>query len=193
MIPILKADPSGWGHPFLGFLERPMALTYSQQLADPRWQRRRLERLHVAQFQCDNCGCDSEQLHVHHRHYFKWRKAWEYSDHELRVLCKSCHDSHHKFDDALKVALSGSEMGDELYSGLLAGFLEAGMDMDVEGAGLLDATCPDGILTGRMAYMFFNAHRNDKARIAEILLAADTRRSPIEEETLRMFAELYRA
>lgn len=167
-----------------------MAMTYSQQLADPRWQRRRLERLGLAGFQCENCGSDTDQLHVHHRHYFKGRKAWDYSDRELEVLCKSCHEAHHKFETALKEALSASCMGDAVYSGLVAGFLEASMDMDVEGSGLIEATCPDGVLAGRIACMFFHAHRDDKARIAEVLLSAGTSRSPIEEETLRMVAGL---
>lgn len=68
-----------------------MGSTYSQKLRDPRWQRRRLEVLEAAKFACSDCGGHQEELHVHHRRYRRGVNPWEYPDHELEVLCKTCH------------------------------------------------------------------------------------------------------
>lgn len=165
-----------------------MAMTYSQQLADPRWQRRRLERLSVSNFSCDDCGSEVDQLHVHHRHYFKGRMAWEYDDNELQVLCKTCHAGHHKAETAVKEALSRSCMGDSVFSGLVAGFLEANLDFDARGEGLLREFCADGLIAGRMAYLFFAASRDTRAKMAEALLVSGRSFNPIEAETLDMLA-----
>ena len=86
-------------------------LTYAQQLAHPLWQRRRLEMLQAANWACTSCGNDNEQLHVHHRQYFKGRMAWEYSDLELAVLCNSCHGTEHYDDEQLKRLLSLVPLG----------------------------------------------------------------------------------
>jgi hypothetical protein len=167
-------------------LEKTLAMTYSQQLADPRWQRRRLERLSLADFSCDECGSRSEQLHVHHRHYFKGRKAWEYDDQELQVLCKPCHSAHHRAESTVKQALSESCIGDAVFLGLLAGFLDASMELDVEGSGLLADVSADGVIAGRMAAIFFGASRQTQAKMAEAVLGCDRRLSPVETETLQM-------
>ena len=68
-------------------------MTYREQLADPRWQRRRLEVMERAGFKCESCGevPEGESLHVHHRRYMKGCLAWEYSDEELCCLCNGCH------------------------------------------------------------------------------------------------------
>lgn len=86
-------------------------LTYAQQLAHPKWQRRRLEMLNAAGWACTACGNDDNQLHVHHRQYFKGRMAWEYADHELAVLCNDCHGSEHYDDELLKRTLSLVPLG----------------------------------------------------------------------------------
>jgi len=42
-------------------------MTYAEKLRDPRWQRRRLEKLDAADFHCESCGDGESTLHVHHR------------------------------------------------------------------------------------------------------------------------------
>jgi hypothetical protein len=64
---------------------------YLKLLRDPRWQRRRLEILQLADFKCEECGARDRELHVHHRIYRGGAKPWEYADHELASLCKDCH------------------------------------------------------------------------------------------------------
>lgn len=86
-------------------------LTYAQQLMHPNWQRRRLHMLEQAAWQCTSCYAEEVTLHVHHRQYFKGRMAWEYSDDELAVLCKNCHDIEHHDDEQLKRMLVLVPMG----------------------------------------------------------------------------------
>lgn len=59
---------------------------------DPRWQKRRLEILSRADWRCEACEETTKQLHVHHRHYVRGRKPWEYKDNELDALCETCHE-----------------------------------------------------------------------------------------------------
>jgi 5-methylcytosine-specific restriction endonuclease McrA len=68
---------------------------YAQQLLHPNWQRKRLEVLQDAEFHCERCGDGESTLHVHHKHYVKGRKAWEYTRHELSALCETCHQAEH--------------------------------------------------------------------------------------------------
>jgi 5-methylcytosine-specific restriction endonuclease McrA len=69
---------------------------YQSLLADPRWQRRRLEVLERAGWRCTRCHNENKQLHVHHRQYIYGRMPWEYSDDELVVLCDDCHGLEHE-------------------------------------------------------------------------------------------------
>jgi hypothetical protein len=69
------------------------------QYQHPQWQKKRLERLEAAQFECSNCGDTESQLHVHHKRYVKGRKVWEYDDCELEVLCDKCHSEQHSLID----------------------------------------------------------------------------------------------
>jgi len=64
-------------------------------LLDPRWQRKRLEVLEAAGWRCEYCSDGENTLHVHHSHYVKGRKPWEYERSELRALCADCHEEHH--------------------------------------------------------------------------------------------------
>jgi hypothetical protein len=84
------------------------------------WQRRRLERLEQAGWECQNCGDKSTTLHVHHKQYIKGRMAWEYDDLELAVLCEPCHESEHADQSVLKQLLAQADTGEAL--GLLCGF-----------------------------------------------------------------------
>lgn len=80
--------------------------SYFELLKDPRWQRRRLEALSRADFQCENCEANDKTLHVHHKLYRKGAKPWEYEDHELQALCEDCHAAEHAIRSALADAMA---------------------------------------------------------------------------------------
>ena len=65
---------------------------YWELLQDPRWQKRRLQVLEAANWLCEECGSNEEQLHVHHKIYRKRKLPWDYEIWEYRTLCKSCHE-----------------------------------------------------------------------------------------------------
>jgi hypothetical protein len=79
--------------------------TYRELLLDPRWQRRRLEILDLAEFQCANCNSGEKTLHVHHKIYHKGALPWEYKDCELVCLCDDCHETDHEQRSRLNEAL----------------------------------------------------------------------------------------
>src|SRR5687768_15566275 len=64
---------------------------YWELLRDPRWQRKRLEVMKLADFGCQECGADDQTLNVHHSFYEKDLKPWEYPAESLRCLCEDCH------------------------------------------------------------------------------------------------------
>lgn len=66
-------------------------LTYSEQLKDPRWQKRRLEILNRDSFTCRQCECNYKPLHVHHLGYKKDGYLWEVHDDQLITFCEDCH------------------------------------------------------------------------------------------------------
>lgn len=69
-------------------------MTYKQKLADPRWQRKRLEILKRDDFQCTCCGDRESEIHVHHSYYEFGKEIWEYEDSTLFTLCSDCHYAH---------------------------------------------------------------------------------------------------
>lgn len=81
-------------------------LTYAEQLKHPNWQRKRLEMLDAAGFECACCGDKETTLHVHHRQYIKGRMAWEYENTQLEVLCEACHKVEHQSLDGMKQLMS---------------------------------------------------------------------------------------
>lgn len=58
-------------------------LSWSQQYKHPQWQRKRLEALEAAGWECENCGEKETTLNVHHKRYVKGRMIWEYDVSEL--------------------------------------------------------------------------------------------------------------
>jgi hypothetical protein len=61
---------------------------------DSRWQKKRLEIMERDGWKCRSCGSgkdDGITLNVHHQHYVKGHKPWEYKDEELVTLCEDCH------------------------------------------------------------------------------------------------------
>jgi len=132
-----------------GMTEMQMASknAYFEKLKDPRWQRKRLERLEKSHWACDMC-CDSEStLHVHHNAYFKGREPWEYDVDQLSTLCESCHADTHEAEDPLLlvasyVEASGSGPYDrDTVASLIAGFCSF-KDMGPD---------PDAYFLGRLA------------------------------------------
>jgi hypothetical protein len=71
---------------------------YQKKLDDPRWQKKRLEILERAEWKCELCGSDSEQLQIHHRYYVANRDPWNYPDWSLRCCCHSCHKNSQAFE-----------------------------------------------------------------------------------------------
>jgi hypothetical protein len=68
---------------------------YRELLRDPRWQKRRLEKLQAAKWKCERCKNGRSNLQVHHRRYVRGRMPWEYKDAELMVECEGCHALEH--------------------------------------------------------------------------------------------------
>lgn len=66
-------------------------LSYSDQLKNPKWQRRRLEILNRDNFTCQLCRDTETELQIHHKKYTPGSLPWEYDNSELVTLCKHCH------------------------------------------------------------------------------------------------------
>src|SRR5688572_480098 len=101
-------------------------LAWSEQYKHPQWQRKRLEALENADWQCENCGDKDMTLNVHHKRYVKGRKVWEYDLHELAVLCEPCHETEHSDKELLNRLLM--EMGSGAYrqaACLIGGYWDA--------------------------------------------------------------------
>lgn len=64
---------------------------YFELLKHPEWQRKRLEVLEAANFECSDCGGKEKTLHVHHTYYERGLKPWEYPSESLHCLCEDCH------------------------------------------------------------------------------------------------------
>jgi hypothetical protein len=69
----------------------------------PEWQEKRLRIMERAGFRCELCSCKDKTLHVHHSHYVRGRKPWEYEDNELSCICEDCHESRHELLKHLKL------------------------------------------------------------------------------------------
>lgn len=106
-------------------------LSYVEQLRHPNWQRKRLEVMGEAQFECENCGEKEATLNVHHRRYVKGRMVWEYERPELVCLCERCHQEEHEHReilDMLIVAGGSAAVRDAI--GLLGGWLEGNLEIE---------------------------------------------------------------
>lgn len=101
---------------------------WSMQYQHPLWQKKRLEALNKAEWICIECGCEDNQLHVHHIRYVKGRKIWEYELDELIVLCSNCHEAAHDIKSSiseLPVIARKFEISDGDILGLLVGYISA--------------------------------------------------------------------
>lgn len=77
--------------------------TYGELLFDERWRKKRQIILFRDRNRCVLCT-NKDNLQVHHRQYHflsqlqQFKPPWDYEDHLLITLCKSCHNrGHNKF------------------------------------------------------------------------------------------------
>ncbi len=105
-------------------------LSWSDQYKHPNWQKKRLEVMQDAGFQCENCGDKDTTLNVHHKRYVKGRMVWEYERVELECLCEDCHRTEHENRARLDLLLmaSGASLGSVV--ALLAGYFEGSLNLD---------------------------------------------------------------
>jgi hypothetical protein len=104
MLPHLGNEPFSWA------LKMAKKNDYLEKLRDPRWQKKRLEVLNLAEFTCSSCHDNTKTLNVHHKEYIKGREPWEYDAEQLVCICQDCHKSHHEAFDLLKWACSYSNI-----------------------------------------------------------------------------------
>jgi hypothetical protein len=98
------------------------AMEYWQLLKRPEWQKKRLEMLALAGWECQSCGTKDNELHVHHKQYFNGKNPWEYENDQLEVLCDDCHSVEHQSLQNIKEIISLSDVN-EIYN-LLLGYSE---------------------------------------------------------------------
>lgn len=155
-------------------------MSYSEQLRHPNWQRRRLEVMEEAGFECENCGDKETTLNVHHRLYVKGRMVWEYGNDELACLCEHCHRQEHGDREQLDALLAAAGVGmTRIATGLLAGYLSTQL-YDVEDADALERQSPLEFIAGSLAAIF--SYRLDKRVVQAIALAREgTILNPAEE------------
>jgi len=67
-------------------------MKYTDQLKNPKWQKKRLEIFQRDNFTCKMCGGTENTLHVHHTKYNTGKMAWEYDNSLLLTVCEDCHD-----------------------------------------------------------------------------------------------------
>ena len=70
-----------------------MKKDYLEALANPQWQKKRLEIMQRDNFTCQFCGCKDRTLHIHHKVYEKGKKPWEYDNKDLICICEKCHEN----------------------------------------------------------------------------------------------------
>lgn len=95
--------------------------TYSDQLKDPRWQKRRLEILSRDEWACQWCGDTSSTLHVHHLYYTRGAEPWDYPDTALLTVCEDCHTNERtrqEDEDYLLIALRDRGVSATMVRGL---------------------------------------------------------------------------
>jgi len=69
--------------------------TYAQKLADPRWQKVRLEVFDRDDWRCRCCGNGESELHAHHSFYRQGYAPWDYPVDSIITYCHGCHEAEH--------------------------------------------------------------------------------------------------
>jgi len=68
------------------------SMPYKLYLQTKHWQHFRVEALRFAQYKCEHCGCENEELNVHHKSYINVGCE---TFNDVIVLCKECHRIFH--------------------------------------------------------------------------------------------------
>jgi len=84
-------------------------MSYSDDLKNPLWQRKRLEIMDRDQFQCQCCFNKTRTLTVHHKWYKSELKPWEYEDDCYITMCELCHKEFHLKIGAVLSSLFNNE------------------------------------------------------------------------------------
>lgn len=160
-----------------GITEMQMTkLTYAEQIKSPNWQRKRLEVLESANWECESCGAKDITLNVHHKQYVKGRLYWEYERHELECLCEECHKAHHQAQDGLRQLLA--EVDTHQSFGLVAGFHHHSDWIDRENAGQARDVDALAYAAGLIAWMAHQLDIDEMYKVGEFI--ASTRRETSE-------------
>ena len=129
-------------------------------------------------------GNKENQLHVHHKQYFKGRKPWQYENDQLQVLCHKCHDLNHVVIQSIKEILSLSD-NDEIFN-ILLGY--ADIDVVKKMSEFPHAAYSYEYETiGLMARLLTFIHFKNYRTICEFLIA----NSYDEEEATNFFRQKY--
>ncbi len=154
---------------------RMTKLSFADQIKHPNWQRKRLEVLESAGWECENCGAEETTLNVHHKQYVKGRMYWEYERHELECLCEKCHKTHHEAQDGLKRLLA--EINQHEAFGVIAGFHYASDWVDK--ANVHQARDGDALsfAAGFVAYLTHNLDIDDMRLVAAFAVSLSSARS----------------
>lgn len=140
--------------------------TYSEQLRDPRWQRKRLELLEAAGWMCNQCFSGEKELHVHHYWYEPRTAPWDYPDDCYGVLCDPCHKDWHTAKLHCDKSLAGLSITQlTQVSGLIAGLKCVSECVDYEMGRHCDALFVCGFVRG-----FWPPHEYQNAIADECLL-----------------------
>jgi hypothetical protein len=86
--------------------------SYYELLKRPKWQKKRLEILERANFECEDCGTGEVTLQVHHSYYEKNLAPWEYPDESLHCLCENCHRKLQDLQTLLQRLIGKLELSD---------------------------------------------------------------------------------
>ena len=70
-------------------------MPYRKYLKTEHWKSTREKRIRLSKYKCDNCGCKTTRLEVHHKTYVR-RGREKMSD--LQSLCVACHRKIHNIE-----------------------------------------------------------------------------------------------
>ena len=78
---------------------------YSDKLKDPKWQKKRLQVLDLANWACEDCGRRDTELQVHHCAYIPGCEPWDYDSALLMATCATCHHHRQGREDCIRVEM----------------------------------------------------------------------------------------
>jgi hypothetical protein len=139
-------------------------LSFAEQIKHPNWQKKRLEVLESAGWECENCGVKDVTLNVHHKQYVKGRMYWEYDRHELECLCEDCHKDHHQTQDALKALLAEVDVSEAF--AVVAGWHEHSDWIDPENRYLGRNGNPLAYSAGFIAWLVYHLNIGQMDQVA---------------------------